>query len=81
MARICTGHGFGYIPSIGNFIAVAFGDNAPAYVQSLLRQGVIVRPVANHGLPRHLRVSVGTAYELQRFEQALRVAKTEVLGG
>ena len=52
LERICTGHGFDYIPSIGNFIAVAFGDNAPAYVQSLLRQGVIVRPVANHGLPR-----------------------------
>lgn len=81
LERICTEQGFDYIPSIGNFIAVAFGDEAAAFAQSLLRQGVIVRPVANHGLPRHLRVSVGTAYELQRFEHALRIAKTEVLSG
>lgn len=78
LARICAAQGFDYIPSIANFIAVAFGDQAAAYAQSLLRQGVIVRPVANHGLPRHLRVSVGTAAELRRFEQALRIAKAEV---
>jgi histidinol-phosphate aminotransferase len=32
---------------------------------------VIVRPVANYGMPRHLRVTVGTAAENSRFLEAL----------
>jgi histidinol-phosphate aminotransferase len=37
-------------------------DAAPLF-QALLREGVIVRPVANYGLPRHLRISIGLAEE------------------
>jgi histidinol-phosphate aminotransferase len=37
----------------------------------LLREGVIVRPIAGYGMPRHLRVSVGLAQENLRFVQAL----------
>jgi histidinol-phosphate aminotransferase len=32
---------------------------------------VIVRPVAGYGLPRHLRISVGTPAENQRLIAAL----------
>jgi histidinol-phosphate aminotransferase len=38
---------------------------------ALLREGVIVRPVANYGLPTHLRVTVGLAEENERFLAAL----------
>ncbi|BCX81567.1 histidinol-phosphate aminotransferase [Methylomarinovum caldicuralii] len=55
--------GLDYIPSIGNFITVDVGREAQPVFDALLRQGVIVRPVANYGLPNHLRVSVGTAAE------------------
>lgn len=63
--------GLEYIPSAGNFIAVDVGDHAQAVYQSLLTQGVIVRPVAGYGMPRHLRVSVGLPEENERFIQAL----------
>ena len=37
----------------------------------LLRRSVIVRPVAGYGLPEHLRVTIGTAEENDRFLAAL----------
>jgi histidinol-phosphate aminotransferase len=65
--------GIAYVPSHANFLLVHVGGSAAVY-ESLLRQGVIVRPVANYGLPEHLRVSVGLASENDRFLAALRVA-------
>ncbi len=38
---------------------------------ALLKQGVIVRPVANYGLPHWLRVTVGLPEENARFLDAL----------
>jgi histidinol-phosphate aminotransferase len=61
------------VPSHANFLLVEVGDAAKVYA-SLLRQGVIVRPVANYGLPRHLRVTVGLPAENRRFLDALAVA-------
>ena len=46
-------------PPSGNFVAVRVGDAARIY-DSLLREGVIVRPIAGYGMPEHLRVTVGT---------------------
>ena len=63
--------GVGFVPSHGNFVLVHVGDAAAVYEQ-LLRRGVIVRPVANYGLPEHLRVTVGLAAENRRFLDALR---------
>lgn len=63
--------GLSWIPSKGNFIAVDLGrDSAPVY-QGLLREGVIVRPVAGYGMPNHLRVSIGLPAENTRFLEAL----------
>jgi histidinol-phosphate aminotransferase len=60
-----------YLPSFGNFVLVQVGDGAAVY-QGLLRRGVIVRPVANYGLPQWLRVTVGLPEENDRFIAALR---------
>jgi histidinol-phosphate aminotransferase len=65
--------GIGYVPSHGNFLLVRIGDAAMVY-DRLLRKGVIVRPVANYGLPEHLRVTVGLEEENRRFLAALREA-------
>ena len=43
--------------------------------QKLLRQGVIVRPVANYGMPDHLRVTIGLAEENARFLEALEAVQ------
>jgi histidinol-phosphate aminotransferase len=63
--------GLGMIPSVGNFVCVDLGRPAAPVYESLLRQGVIVRPVANYGMPNHLRVTVGLPEENQRFIKAL----------
>jgi len=74
--QLCRGLdalGVEYIPSRANFVCARVGD-ADAVFQALLRQGVIVRPVAGYGLPEHLRVSVGLAGENEKFLAALRRA-------
>jgi histidinol-phosphate aminotransferase len=62
-----------YVPSHGNFVLIDVGD-AAAVNLALLRQGVIVRPVANYGLPSFLRVTVGLPAENARFLAALESA-------
>lgn len=60
-----------YIASAGNFVSVNVG-RAPAQVYTaLLREGVIVRPVANYAMPGYLRISVGLPEENQRCLDAL----------
>jgi len=73
--------GLSYIPSAGNFITVEVGDRAQDIFQSLLASGVIVRPVAGYGMPRHLRVSVGLPEHNERFVEALTRALETVKQG
>lgn len=63
--------GLPYIPSIGNFVCVDTGREAAPVYQALLREGVIVRPVANYGMPHHLRISIGLPQENERCLNAL----------
>ena len=49
-------------PAIGNFLFADVGDGA-ALFDRLLRQGVIVRPLASFGAPEAIRVTVGTPEE------------------
>jgi histidinol-phosphate aminotransferase len=60
--------------SRGNFVLFDCGRPAMPLYQAMLRQGVIVRPVGNYGLPNHLRVTVGTPEQNQRMLQALQTA-------
>lgn len=65
--------GLEQIPSCGNFVTFRVGD-AAGVNQRLLRQGVIVRPIAGYGMPEHLRVSIGREDENARFLAALEQA-------
>jgi histidinol-phosphate aminotransferase len=72
----CKRLGISWIPSYVNFITVEIPrlnnqSQAGAVFQKLLRHGVIVRPLANYGMPDHLRVTVGLARENARFLDAL----------
>jgi histidinol-phosphate aminotransferase len=57
------------IASAANFVCLDVGRDARVVYESLLRHGVIVRPVGD--MPTHLRVTVGTAAENGRFLAAL----------
>lgn len=74
--------GLEFIPSSGNFISFRIdGDaaNTPKVYQSLLRQGVIVRPLGIYEMPHHLRVTVGLAAENERFLNALQYTLGELV--
>ena len=57
-------------PSAGNFLLLHAGANAKQRFDALLRQGIIVRPVGNYHLPEHLRVTLGTVEQNDRFLKA-----------
>lgn len=85
MKQLTTGFGrlgLAWIPSFANFVSVeiprvnrrsAAGD----VYQRLLRQGVIVRPVAGYQMPDHLRITIGLPEENERFLAALENALGE----
>jgi histidinol-phosphate aminotransferase len=62
--------GVEHIPSHGNFVTIAVPDGAVVN-ERLLGQGIIVRPIAGYGMPKHLRVTVGLESENARFLEAL----------
>jgi histidinol-phosphate aminotransferase len=71
--------GVAYIPSSANFVTfrippVERKPQAASVYQKLLKQGVIVRPLAGYEMPDHLRVTVGTPAENERFLEALKKA-------
>ncbi len=68
--------GLEFIPSCANFVAFRVSRAGTVY-EKLLRQGVIVRPLANYDMPDHLRVTVGTPKENEKFLRALRMALDE----
>jgi histidinol-phosphate aminotransferase len=68
--------GIGFVPTHGNFILAEVGDGRGIF-DRLLRMGVIVRPAGGYGLPRHLRISVGTEEENRKLVAALERALAE----
>ena len=65
--------GLEHIPSHGNFVTFKAGEAAKVN-QALLKQGVIVRPIAGYALPEHLRVTIGLESENARFLEAMEKA-------
>jgi histidinol-phosphate aminotransferase len=71
LAQICRAHGFEPAPAVGNFVYVDTGADGTELFERLLREGIIVRPLAGFGSPNAIRISVGTAEELDELEAAL----------
>jgi len=60
------------VPSQGNFLLADFpGQSGPTLFDRLLREGVVVRPVAGYGFPSALRFTVGLPAENGRLLAAL----------
>ncbi len=69
-----TAMGLKVLPSAANFVLCDVGRPAAALNDALLRQGVIVRPLLNYGLPNHLRITTGTAAQNERAIAAIAAA-------
>jgi histidinol-phosphate aminotransferase len=72
--HICNEIGLSYVRSEGNFVLIDLGRPAGPVCETLLGQGVIVRPCGGFGLHQHIRVTAGTRPELERLAGALRAA-------
>jgi histidinol-phosphate aminotransferase len=64
--------GVRYTPSRANFILVDVGRSGADVFNWLLKEGVIVRPMASFGMDSCLRVTVGTPEENRRLVKALK---------
>jgi histidinol-phosphate aminotransferase len=80
LAQQIGGLGLEVVPSQANFVLVGFpgrpGRTAAEAEAHLARNGLIVRGVANYGLPDHLRVTIG----LEEHNRALIEALAGFLG-
>ena len=65
--------GFRVLPSVGNFLLVEFGDKAEEIRLALKDKGIFIRQMGAYNLPRHLRVTVGTPAENERFASQLKL--------
>ena len=63
--------GLGVPASAGNFVLADLNRPVMPVYEALLRAGIIVRPVANYGLPNHLRITVGLPKQNARLLAAL----------
>lgn len=59
------------LPSACNFVTVDVERPGREVFESLLREGIIVRPLDGYGLPTHLRISVGLPEQNERLLAAM----------
>ncbi|PIR16411.1 MAG: histidinol-phosphate transaminase, partial [Elusimicrobia bacterium CG11_big_fil_rev_8_21_14_0_20_64_6] len=72
VARVLGEMGFGVGDSATNFIFARSPLPGRELFKALLRQGVIIRPLDEYGLPHYVRVSVGTAAQNRALFSALK---------
>ncbi len=79
MTQQIAGLGLEVVPSAANFVLIGFdrapGSTAGEAEQFLAARGLIVRGVANYGLPDHLRITLG----LEHHNRAVVAALAEFL--
>jgi histidinol-phosphate aminotransferase len=63
-----------HVPTQANFMLVDVGRDCREVFRGLLQRGVIVRTCDIFGFPNHIRVTIGTMEQNQRFIQALEQA-------
>src|SRR5216684_1500351 len=68
--------GIAVVPSEANFVMAPLANEAQAMqlTGDLLRQGVIIRPLASFGLPHCVRISTGTDEDNERCVEAIQKA-------
>lgn len=84
LSRALTELGLKPVPSQANFLLLPFESDQEArrFTQWLLRQGIIIRPLAAFGLPDCVRISVGAQQEnaifIEAVERYLRLAPPSI---
>ena len=62
-------------PSVGNFVLPQFPDDPPRHADAafafLQSRGILTRKMGGYGLPRHLRITIGTGEEMETVAAAI----------
>lgn len=64
--------GLHVVPTWANFVFFEVEDDAPGVAKALERSGVIVRPLGGWGIPKGLRVTIGSPEQNDNFLNTLR---------
>ena len=70
--------GFRYVETEGNFIMLHVEHSGVDIADALLKQGVIVRPIAGYGYPNAVRVTIGTQQENEKLITVLKIVRDEL---
>ena len=73
ISRELASLGLKITPSIANFVLAEIPQGRLSlddFFKNMIREGIIVRPVANYGFERGVRISVGTTEENLRLLEA-----------
>lgn len=73
LAENISALGYRVLPSVANFMLVEFGDKAEEIRLALKDKGIFIRQMGAYNLPRHLRITVGTADDNERLISQLRL--------
>ena len=87
--RFLDGVGVSYLPTEANFVCAEFGSvelrsgerGATAVARALAEERVTVRPLTSFGLPDALRISIGTAEEMDILYAALEKVLARIAAG
>lgn len=71
-------YGVEWTDSQTNFLLIECPTEGRAVYDAMLKHGVIVRPMAGYGLPRHLRITIGRPEEIERCVEALEASLKEL---
>ena len=71
LSRELAARGVKFVPTSSNFIFMDLGKPSKDVDAALLRQGIIIRPMAGWGFPTMIRVSIGTHEQNVQFLKAL----------
>lgn len=72
MQRLLTELGFTWLPTEANFICLDARMDAQKAADIVAQHGVTVRALTSFGLPRHLRITIGTDSQIDILEQGLQ---------
>ncbi|OQX56482.1 MAG: histidinol-phosphate transaminase [Candidatus Cloacimonas sp. 4484_209] len=64
--------GIFYIPSVTNFITIKTKLDGITLFSELQKRGVIIRPLANYGMPEFVRITIGTMKDNEIFIKNLK---------
>jgi histidinol-phosphate aminotransferase len=64
--------GLFYLSTEANFVFIDLKEDSEIVFEKLLKKGVIIRPGKTWGCPNFIRITIGTAYENQKFIKVLK---------